>query len=310
MDEIGKIVLNSLLTRRSVWLPAVGTFCTEYSPARDNGDGTVTPPATRVVFTDRQEEGAVPITDLIPQEPGGDTPSVKYDRWLARATERGPVVMEGIGVVSNGVFTPYESLNNSLNPITPAGKPTRLKPVARKSSSGKGLGRTEKIWLVLIALFILILAGGWTWYTKYYDGPTDRRAHNPAISDNLDDIPEATGAVGGDEGETEEVVVVEPGAPTEPAPARPQESTSRPGAAPAGFYVVGGVFSVPENADKYIRQMSAKFPDLDYRKHYPYQGDKTVVTLFGSPDRAEANRQRRRIEDLILEFDLWLYEVR
>ncbi|MCC8019736.1 MAG: SPOR domain-containing protein [Rikenellaceae bacterium] len=308
MDEIGKIILNSLLSRRAVWLPAVGTFRTEYSPARDNGDGTVTPPATRVLFTDRQEEGAVPVTDLIGQEPGGDPPAVRYDRWLARATERGPVVIEGIGVVSNGVFTPYESLTNALNPITPAGNPTAMKPVARKAhSSGKGLGRTEKVWLVLIAIFILILAGGWTWYSKYHTAPTDRRAHNPAVTDNLDQIPEQTGAVEDDAPVTEEVVVIEPDAPSAPSQAR---GAAVSGTAPAGFYVVGGVFSVPENADKYIRQMSAKFPDLDYRKHYPYQGDKTVVTLFGSPDRAEANRQRRRIEDLILEFDLWLYEVK
>ncbi|MCC8035624.1 MAG: SPOR domain-containing protein [Rikenellaceae bacterium] len=310
MDETGKLIFNCLASRKAVWLPEIGTLRVEFTPARENGDGTLTPPCNVVVFAPGRGDDALSILDMIPQQPGGQTPSEQYGRWLAKVTERGPVVIEGIGVVNDSIFTPYQSLVNALNPI-PAADGVKVKPAARK-----GLSRTEKIWLTLIALFILILAGGWSWWKYQNGGPsgTDRwNVKNSAVTDDMDRIPEYTGTVDGKEAIVEESEgVVE----MQPAEARPQpvgqapraEGAAAQNAAP-GFYVVGNVFTVPENADRYIREMQKKYPDLEYVKH-PYQGSKTLVSLYHSADRAEANRQRRRIEDRILVFDLWLYEVK
>lgn len=300
MDQIGKIIFNSLVTRKHIWLPCVGTFSVETLPARDNGDGTVSPPVNELVFSENRTDAAQSVTDMIEPGPEGETPAGIYDRWLVKATERGPVVIDGIGVVNGGIFTPYESLIQALNPII-----VKRSRAVRPAGKSKRLSRNEKTGLALIALFIIVLAVGWTLWNRQYDSPSGHNrwnVSNPAATDDMDRLPEATGAVDEEAvGTEEEVTVTEIEAETVDAPAVV--------AADAGFYVVGAVFSIPENADKYIVQMKAKYPELEYRKH-PYPGNTTMVSLGGYSDRSEANRQRRRIEDIISEYDLWVYEIK
>ncbi|MCD7969397.1 MAG: hypothetical protein LUF87_03495 [Alistipes sp.] len=305
MDEIGKIVFNSLASKSPVWLPCVGTFGTEYIPAKDNGDGTITPPHNQVRFCEGRQEGAASVIDLMPGVMDGESAQARYDVWLVKAAERGPVVIDGIGVVNNGYFTPYESLVKALNPAPAPSKRIRAKK--------KSLTPAEKGWLVFIAVCVLVLAGGWTWWHYYKAGPTGHNrwnTKNAAVTDDMDRVPEYTGAVDDPddmpaiEVTEEDIVVAEEASP---APVNTAVSNS-PGSKP-GFYVVGNVFSVPGNADEYIEKMKKKYPDLDYQKH-AYKGGRTMVSLFGSTDWNEANRQRRRIEDLIYQYDLWVYEVK
>ena len=70
------------------------------------------------------------------------------------------------------------------------------------------------------------------------------------------------------------------------------------------YYVVMGIFSTPENAERAVQQAQSKIKDVEC-KVLPFKGGKHMVAIFGSDNVADCNAFARSYRDIYP--DLWVY---
>ncbi len=179
-------------------------------------------------------------------------------------------------------------------------------PPARKTR--QPWTRQERGWLGVIIVSVVVLLAGWLmWY--YQDGVGDGtgakpRREKPTAAQTAQEPVISQGAVeaSGPEDESDDT-----SQSTRETTIAAEKATGKSAAGSFDRYmVVGGMFVVPGNADKYIAEMRRHFPDLDYVKH-PY-GSGTLVSVGSAPDRTEAQRTRNSIARQTGHYDMWVYD--
>ena len=73
------------------------------------------------------------------------------------------------------------------------------------------------------------------------------------------------------------------------------------------YYVVMGVFSTEQNAERAVAQAKEKLPSA-VCAILPFKGDKFMVTLYGSDSLEECNEFARNSRAVF--GDLWVYNKR
>ncbi len=280
VEEINKIIYNMLISGRGVLLPEIGALYIERQAARKLADGRLFSPRNVVVYS-KQEQAPSLVDEIVTIAGCGKEQAEDiYERWSAKTYQQGVLTIGGIGVLKSGSFTCEKGFMSVINP-----QGVKTLVVRKKSSNG---------WLYAVSGVAVVVALGILAFLMWGDkimGKSDVAA--PQTEQVAVAEPTATEA-------TEVVQTAEPQSPEQPSV--PAQSVKQSGA--YAYYVVMGIFSTPENAERATQQVQSKIKDVECEV-LPFKGGKYMVTLFGSDSVADCNAYARSYRDIYP--DLWVY---
>ena len=114
VNEVNKLILNTLVEQGAVYIPNVGTLSICRTAARKRGNKIIAP-SYSVTFT--TESKASSLSDVIMTVASVER-AVADDivtRWHTKVSADGRVVIEGVGTISNGYFSPDSELIAKFN---------------------------------------------------------------------------------------------------------------------------------------------------------------------------------------------------
>lgn len=298
--QVGKLVGNLLAGGGAVFLPGVGSLYVERRGARRIDRRHVAPPCRTVLFTSQQrgpslvEEIArvLRVNGVQPENPLPEAQQV-YDRWIAAVQTDGTLTVEGVGTLRFKDFKLDEAFDRRLNPQGHA--PVRVRAPRRFDAV---------LWIGIAAIVCVLGGTAYWWFEDRVRGVAPESgavaAESPLLrggTDSVAGIPDG------------EIPVAEPSAtdrnvnPSETSGSgKSSESGETAGTAShtrpavrngASFepsrmvsgrhYVVLGVFSTVENAERAARDAASK--DVAIACGIYRFGAKFMVSPFESDDR-------------------------
>lgn len=279
IEEVNKIIYNMLISGRGVFLPEVGTLYIERQAARKLADGRLLSPRNTVVFVDGVQAPSLVEEIVAIAGCGVEQAQDIYERWQSKTLQEGVLTIGGVGVLKGKSFSTDKAFHSAINP---QGVKTL---VVRKKSSNTWLYVVSGV-AVVVALAILAFL---MWGDKFMG----KQSAEKVVVEQV--VTPETPAV-----EAEQVAA---GEATEQA----AEPTSEPQVVANNtsyaYYVVMGIFSTPENAERAVKDAEAKVKDASCVV-LPFK-NKHMVTIFGSDNVADCNTFARSYRDIYP--DLWVY---
>ena len=297
VNEVNKIVANLLLSGREVTIGSLGTLFTVRFGAFRASRKSMTPPYRTIEFTAELRgvslEDEIAVVANISKEQAHDI----FEQWLSKVTDGKAVRIEGIGILRQNRFSIDESFAAILNPNGRA--PMRLKPKANV-----GL----YIFASLCMIFALSVAG-----YVYIDNNDISLFGSKEVSIETTPIQLAADQTTQQESTEESAVdtIAMDSLTTQPV-AQPEAHPQAIFNADSGEilttasgmnYVVLGVFSTTENAERAILQAHKLMSDLHYSVYH--YGDKYMVSLYNAPSRSECQEFVNSVGNSFQ--DLWIY---
>lgn len=278
MRTFDQIIFDELTAQRAVLLEDIGYLKIENIPARIADKNSVIAPRKVVVYTPETPAGARNVINILESE-GVDYQQARdqYYAWLADARKDGALRIYSAGVLKDGIFMPTAELDKKLNPDF------RAAVIVKRNSMAW-------LWIVVIIVLALLVFLGF-----HFCGSTDNtdgrqqtvtvQTQKPAVEAVPDTVSTA-------------VIPVDNG-----------QGTGLNYPVPGRYYVVAGVFDIPENADRLINSLKRQFPDLTFEK-FDYPGtrpDRTMVTVYSSTKHHETLNMRRELAWSYDLHDFWIY---
>ena len=285
IEEVNKIIYNMLISGRGVFLPEVGTLYIERQAARKLADGRLLSPRNTVVFADGVQ--APSLVDEIVSIAGCGVEQAQdiYERWKAKTLAEGVLTIGGIGVLKGKSFSTDKTFHSAINP-----QGVKTLVVRKKNSNA---------WIYVVSAVAIVVALGFLAYLMWGDKFMGKQQSAEKVVVEQVATPEASAVESAEQGvesaaEPNAVPNVEQ---VQPAQVAPQSSEY-------AYYVVMGIFSTPENAERAVQQAQANIKDVEC-KVLPFKGGKHMVTIFGSDSVADCNAFARSYRDVYP--DLWVY---
>ena len=308
VNEVDKLIYNTLIEQGSVTLPGIGTLRLERKPATAKDKSTLVAPSFSVLYASRED--ATSIIDVIhniadtTQEAAEDI----YARWQDKVRDDNRVIITTVGVLRDKSFHADESFLATINPFVESVK------ISRKRS-------LKWLW---ITLGILLIAGAATatyLIMNKANSKSDKEVSgvvdNSGVVIEIEEIttiqetttePSTTEVAATDnntieasvETSIEEVI-------TKPVEVIEEEKPAVwSDAGNVAHYVIVGTYSSQQNVDYAIDDIAKNTPDiacvsLKYGKMY-------VVAAFGSNDIAECQAFMRTHRKQFSQ--TWIYSPR
>jgi hypothetical protein len=208
-----------------------------------------------------------------------------YERWLSKTREGKTLTIGGVGVLNHRSFSTETQFGAAINP-----KGVKTLVIRRRSNG----------WLYAICAVCVLVALGFFGYIMWGD---------KLFGDKDTSAPAAT-----------ELVAIQPSLNAEPA-ADTTAVAEAPAPCPMGggmasdtasksksyaHYVVMGIFSTEQNAERAVTQVRSKIDDAECVV-LPFK-NKFMVTIFGSNNRMDCNSYAKSYKDIYP--DLWIYDVK
>ena len=296
VNEVNKIIYNTLITERAINLPSVGTISIVRKSAEMASGGRVTPPTYVAEFSSHAE--ATSIVSAIARASKVDIVSAEdiYYRWLDKVRMVTVISIEGVGRISGKSFYAEPEFIELFN--NGAIKPIKIR---RKRSMG--------IFSILLIVFVSLslVAGGVYWFfqdeikalsmcAKMNKNTSTETTETPKIESiepiaTTEAIEESTPI---EVAETSEVkVVVEDSdaviASVDETPTVVDDNwTTRDD---IRHWVVAGSYSTTENAEIAKKSLEKQYDDI-YCDVISL-GKMYAVTIFGSAEREECEEFMR-----------------
>jgi cell division septation protein DedD len=296
VGEVNKIIYNMLVSGRGVYLPDVGSLYIERQAARKISADKLLSPRNVVAF--QSGEQAPSLVNEIVAVAGCSVEQAAdiYQRWSTKTREGSNIKIGGVGVLNHKSFVMESEFASAINP-----KGVKTIVIRRRSNT----------WLYAICAVCVLVALGFCGYMMFGGKQTIDAMRIEPIAKVVEQ-PAATDAVAqGVEGETTTPIdstnsasgntVASTNASTQPA--QPAETVANSGA-DYEYYVVMGIFSTEENAQRAIAQAESRIKDVSC-KVLPFK-DKFMVTLFGSDKIGDCNAFANSYRDIYA--DLWVYK--
>ena len=284
IEEVNKIIYNMLISGRGVFLPEIGTLYIERQAARKLADGRLLSPRNTVVFAEGTQ--APSLVDEIVSIAGCGVEQAQdiYERWKTKTLAEGVLTIGGIGVLKGKSFSTDKTFHSAINP-----QGVKTLVVRKKSSNA---------WLYVVSAVAVVVALGFLAYLMWGDKFMGKQSAEKVVVEQIT-TPEAPAVESAEQGveSAAEPNAVPNAEQTQPAQVAPQSSEY-------AYYVVMGIFSTPENAERAVQQVQAKIKDVEC-KVLPFKGGKHMVTIFGSDSVADCNAFARSYRDVYP--DLWVY---
>ena len=284
IEEVNKIIYNMLISGRGVFLPEVGTLYIERQAARKLADGRLLSPRNTVVFAEGTQ--APSLVDEIVSIAGCGVEQAQdiYERWKTKTLAEGVLTIGGIGVLKGKSFSTDKTFHSAINP-----QGVKTLVVRKKSSNA---------WLYVVSAVAVVVALGFLAYLMWGDKLMGKQSAEKVVVEQIT-TPEAPAVESAEQG-------VESAAEPNAVPNTEQAQSAQvtPQSSEYAYYVVMGIFSTPENAERAVQQVQAKIKDVEC-KVLPFKGGKHMVTIFGSDSVADCNAFARSYRDVYP--DLWVY---
>lgn len=282
MRTFDQIIFDELAAQRPVMLEEVGYLNIDSLPAKITGKGSVSAPRKVVKYAPDAYPDARNVINILESE-GVDYQQARdlYYGWLAEARTGDTLTVKGAGVLKAGAFAMSPELNGQLNP--------NAQPAAAVKNKS-----TAWLWIIVVIAILLSL------FFLYRSCSSDTGTQ-PLPVETIElpaptiAVPDSAALAAADSLKNAANTQVEGNGMNYPVPGR--------------YYVVAGVFDIPENADNLIRILTPKFPDLTFEK-FDYPGirpGRTMVTIYSSTKYNETLNMRR---ELAWSYDLheyWIY---
>ena len=300
VGEVNKIIYNMLISGKGVFLPEVGTLYIERQGARKISENKLIGPRNVVNFT--SQEQAPSLVDEIVSIAGCSIEQAQdiYNRWLEKTRDGNTITIGGVGVLNHKSFSIESAFGAAINP-----KGVKTIVVRRKSHS----------WLYILVAVCVAVTLGFFAYIMWGDklngttkNVTAEQIVEVASSDEVDLQKEVATENSGvnqiAEQKTEEVATEQYVPKTEEKSAIISIATHRDY---YSYYVVMGVFSSEQNAERAVVQAREKLPNA-VCAILPFKEGKFMVTVYGSDKLEECNEFARNSRDAF--GDLWVYNKR
>lgn len=321
VNEVNKIIGNALLSGKEICIDGIGTLFTVRYAAYRASRKSITPPYRVVTFCAEQrgvslKEEIARVANIEPEKA-----SEIFEHWLSESLDGDKLTINGVGSVHHDKFTIDKTFAAQLNPQ--GHTPIRLKPKAN-------------VGLYVFASLCMAFALGVAGYV-YFDnheidlfGAKNKAATTKVVAQSAPletaEATESQGSVAEATVSTEEssasapevAAVAAPGdVPSVPktTPPAPTQTTSAKTAVNGTnvdtiqptvvgqSYVVLGVFSTTENAQRAIRQAQKLSGDVQCSVYY--YGSKFMVALYDAPSRSECQNFAQSVNNTFK--DLWVY---
>ena len=293
VEQVARLIGNRLAGGEAIFLPEVGSLCVAFHGARRLSKRTVQPPYRSVEF--RSEEQGRSLPALIEYAAACDPVTARsvYDRWLAQVREGDTLTIVGVGTLKHRHFAIDDAFDLRLNPHGHA--PVQLR---RKR-------RFDWVLAVGIAAILLAAAGlGVGYYLKEQQSPVVAQHVAPVVRQTPEPSVETA-----PETETEALAESEPAGALQTEAVQSADTASDAAYGrmqPGRFYVVMGVFSTQENAERAATYFAGEQPAWNYRIYL--FGSKFLLAGHVSESEEEARdfvRQNRT------QFpDMWVHAAR
>ncbi len=300
VGEVNKIIYNMLVSGRGVYLPEVGSLYIERQAARKISADKLLSPRNVVAFQSGEQAPSLVAEIVAVAGCSSEQAADIYQRWSAKTREGSNIKIGGVGVLNQKSFVMESDFASAINP-----KGVKTIVIRRRSNT----------WLYALCTVCVLVALGFLGYMMFggeqkIDAmriePIARVTEQPAAEQ-----PASEGAVAQTaEGETNAAAS---SINTSTGNAATSTNTSTQSAQPADtatttsadyeYYVVMGIFSTEENAQRAIEQAESRIKDLNCRV-LPFK-DKFMVTLFGSDKIGDCNSFANSYRDIYA--DLWVY---
>ena len=300
--EVNRLLSNLFAAGESVALPSVGTLVPVKRPARRISKRQVLPPLREIDYKSDLVGKTLAERLVVAARCTPEQGEEIYGRWLGYTFREGVLTLEGIGVLQNKSFKLDPAFDQRLNP-------QGRRPIAVRVRR-RGLDWT--IWLGLVAVVAAVAIGiyGYNELKGTVQMPWEKG--QPSAMAEMPVAPIAEAPAPQVEPAVEPVVepAIESPKPT-PAPAPTPTPVAQPRAEgvqtmqSGHFYVVLGVFSTEENAERAASKAVAE--GLTATTIYRF-GQKFMVSPFTAAD-TESCAAFRRAEGASYP-DLWVYKAR
>lgn len=305
VNEVNKIIYNVLLSGKEICIDGIGTLFTVRYAAYRASRKSVTLPHRIVTFTTDQRgtslKAEIAAIDGIDEQKANEI----FDHWLSESLTEDTLKINGVGTLRRDKFAVDKSFESALNP-------QGLTPVRLKPKANVGL----YIFAALCMAFAVAVAGyvyidnhGIDIFGK--DAPNSEAAEVVAQNQHTEPTTAVTESFevkkSAEVATPTETVVETTSTAVESTPvqpiAAPHDSGSILPTTVGHNYLVLGVFSTTENAERAIRQAQKRANDLHYSIYY--YGNKYMVALYDASSRAECQEFSRSLGDTFK--DLWIY---
>ena len=146
VNEVNKLILNTLVEQGAVYIPNIGTLSIYRTASRKRGSKIVAP-SYSVTYT--TECKATSLSSVIMSVANVDEPSANdiVERWHKKLNADGRVVIEGVGTIANGYFSPDSEFIAKLNRYN---EPIRL---------NGNTGNNKRLWLIPLMVAAIVALG-------------------------------------------------------------------------------------------------------------------------------------------------------
>ncbi len=316
-EQIAQIISRALTASGEVLLPNIGSLYIEKRAAVRISKRQFTPPHCVVVFT--SQERGVSLIELISDAIKSQIEDAAerdekawelYNRWLQEAQDGEKITILGVGTIAGKGFTVDTALNSLLNP-----QGTKRVKLARVK------GRFD--WVVVLGIIAVVAALGFATMQLSPELFGDKVA---VIAKRVAPIEEPKSVAQGTDNETVadsvEVTPATKPSPTQasatpdqvaekstPAPSQraAKPSSDSPAKLTSGHsYVVYGVYSTIENAQRAYKELQSKSTSSECSIHF--FGERFLVSAY-SDATAERAQQFLRQNRASMP-DSWIYKAR
>lgn len=291
VNEVNKLIFNTLVESGAVYIPDVGTLAIERTPAAKSRSRVAGPTLAVAFSSERDGESlanVIATAAYISAEEADDI----VRRWLAKVSSDGKVVIEGVGIIQNNSFSPDTKLTDSL-------ASTHRYIQLTKAKKGSRLP-----WIIFAVLLLCAACvGAYLYYISYIKSAgasiPETMPEQPApellveepdsvavpVIDEPEVIEEAIVA------ETETEVITEVTEVVKPEPEQNTTSVADWRNEDVHHYVIFGSYSTLNNANVAVRQISRKNPEAQC-KVMPL-GKMYAVAVYGSKSRKDCEVFKR-----------------
>ena len=301
VGEVNKIIYNMLVSGRGVYLPDVGSLYIERQAARKIATYKLLSPRNVVAF--QSDEQAPSLVNEIVAVAGCSTEQAAdiYQRWSAKTREGNIIKIGGVGVLNHKSFVMESEFASAINP-----KGVKTIVIRRRSNT----------WLYAICAVCVLVALGFCGYIMFGGEQKIDAMRIEPIAKVVEQPAAEQPATGGEAAQNAESEANATASSTNSSSgnaatstntstqsAQPSETAVNSGA-DYEYYVVMGIFSTEENAQRAVAQAKSRIKDVSC-KVLPFK-DKFMVTLFGSDKIGDCNAFANSYRDIYA--DLWVYK--
>lgn len=287
-----------LVSGRGVYLPEVGSLYIERQAARKISADKLLSPRNVVAFQSGEQAPSL-VAEIVAVAGCSDEQAADiYQRWSAKTREGSNIKIGGVGVLNQKSFVMESDFASAINP-----KGVKTIVIRRRSNT----------WLYALCAVCVLVALGFLGYIMFggEQKTAVKRAESmaqtepqPAVEQSAAETAVAEGQVNTTDNTTAAATTATTATSSDTSTQTAQPAdTATTTSADYEYYVVMGIFSTEENAQRAIAQAESRIKDLNC-KVLPFK-DKFMVTLFGSDKIGDCNSFANSYRDIYA--DLWVY---